>query len=70
MPLLLVHSPEDEIVPVAHGRRLFEAAREPRELLLTEGGHNEGGFLRRAEWRERVGVFLERVVGRLGEGGG
>jgi fermentation-respiration switch protein FrsA (DUF1100 family) len=68
VPLLLVHSPQDEIVPVAHGRRLFEAAREPRELLLTEGGHNEGGFMRRAEWRSRVGAFLERVAGASAAG--
>lgn len=60
VPLLVIHSPQDEIVPVAHGTRLFEAAREPRSLLLTEGGHNDGGFLRRAEWRGAVRVFLER----------
>lgn len=58
VPLLLIHSPDDEIVPVEHARRLFAAAHEPRELLLTEGGHNGGGFLRRAEWRARVGAFL------------
>lgn len=63
VPLLLIHSPADEIVPVAHGRRLFEAAREPKRLLLTEGGHNDGGFLRRAEWRAEVGKFLAGLPG-------
>lgn len=58
VPLLLIHSPDDEIVPVEHARRLFAAAREPKELLLTAGGHNDGGFLRRTEWRTRVGAFL------------
>jgi hypothetical protein len=63
VPLLFIHSPDDEIVPVEHGRRLFEAAREPKRLLLTTGGHNDGGFQLRAEWRAEVGAFLEGVAG-------
>ncbi len=58
IPLLLVHSPQDEIVPFAHAERLFEGAGEPKELVRTEGGHNDGGFLRRAEWIERLRAFL------------
>jgi fermentation-respiration switch protein FrsA (DUF1100 family) len=42
VPLLVVHSPEDEIVPFSHGRRLFEAAPEPREFLEIMGDHNGG----------------------------
>ena len=59
VPLLLIHSPADEIVPVEHAQRLFAAAREPKRLLLTEGGHNDGGFQRRPEWRAEVGAFLD-----------
>jgi hypothetical protein len=58
VPLLLIHSPADEIVPVEHARRLFAAAREPKRLLLTGGGHNDGGFQQRPEWRTEVGSFL------------
>ena len=61
-PLLIIHSPDDEIVPYAHGQRLFEAAREPKQFLETEGGHNDGGFLRRDEWTERVSAFLGDVL--------
>ena len=43
-PVLVVHSRDDEIIPVGHGRRLYEAAREPRQFLEIRGGHN-GGFL-------------------------
>lgn len=63
VPLLLIHSPADEIVPVEHGQRLFAAAREPKHLLLTEGGHNDGGFQRRPEWRAEVGRFLDELPG-------
>ena len=62
VPLLLAHSPQDEIVPFAHAERLLALARDPKELLRTEAGHNDGGFLQRAEWIERVRGFFDRHV--------
>jgi fermentation-respiration switch protein FrsA (DUF1100 family) len=41
-PKLIIHSPEDEIVPFHHGRKLFEQACAPKEFLEIRGGHNEG----------------------------
>jgi fermentation-respiration switch protein FrsA (DUF1100 family) len=38
IPLMLVHGDEDEMVPVEEGVRLFEAARDPRELVVLSGG--------------------------------
>ncbi len=58
VPLFVIHSPDDDIVPVEHARRLFAAAREPKRLLLTTGSHNGGGLLNRQEWRAEVGSFL------------
>lgn len=59
LPVLVVHSPEDELVPIAHARKLYEALRGPKGFLGTGGGHNDGGFLQRAEWRDAVGRFLD-----------
>lgn len=61
-PFLVIHSPDDKLVPFAHGRALFEAHAGPKEFLETVGGHNGGGFLLRGEWIERVGDFLRRHV--------
>lgn len=44
MPVLLMHSPDDEIVPFAHAHALLQAAPEPRFFIQTTGDHN-GGFL-------------------------
>lgn len=41
-PVLIVHSKDDEIIPFKHGKRLFEAANEPKEFLQIQYGHNEG----------------------------
>jgi uncharacterized protein len=41
-PVLIVHGDRDEIVPVAHGRALHDAAPEPRRLHIVPGaGHND-----------------------------
>jgi len=61
-PLLVAHSPQDEIVPFDLGRELFEAAPAPREFLATAGGHNDGGFLLSAEWQDRVKAFVLRAL--------
>lgn len=58
VPMLLVHSPADGIVPFTHAERLLAAAPAGTELLRTEGGHNDGGLLRRRDWLDRVGSFL------------
>lgn len=42
LPKLFIHGTEDGTVPLAVGRRLFEAAAEPKELYLVErAGHND-----------------------------
>ena len=38
--LLLLHARGDERVPYAVSERLYEAAREPKRLLLLPGGHH------------------------------
>jgi abhydrolase domain-containing protein 17 len=41
-PVLIIHGTRDEVIPVAHGRRLYAAAREPKQALWVEGaGHND-----------------------------
>ena len=58
-PVLVVHSPGDEIIPYSHGQRLYAAAREPKAFLELSGGHNEGFVFRRPEWGAALGRFLE-----------
>ena len=42
MPLLIAHGERDDIVPFAQGRRLFEAAPEPKRFYAIPGAsHND-----------------------------
>ncbi len=41
-PVLVVHSPDDEIVPYEMGRRLFDLAPGPKRLFeVPDAGHND-----------------------------
>ncbi|MBM3359236.1 MAG: alpha/beta hydrolase [Betaproteobacteria bacterium] len=62
-PVLVAHSRDDDIVPFSHGRRLFEAASEPKSFLEMRGGHNDGFIFVRREWVAELGAFLERHAG-------
>lgn len=63
-PVLVVHSPEDEIVPYAHGRRLYEAAPGPKAFLTLRGDHNTGFLLSGRVYVEGLDRFLGRHLGR------
>lgn len=41
-PVLVAHSPGDEMVPYAFGRAIYDAARQPKRFLEMRGSHNEG----------------------------
>jgi abhydrolase domain-containing protein 17 len=41
-PVLVIHGVNDEVIAYWHGRRLFDAAPEPKQLLRVEAaGHND-----------------------------
>ncbi len=40
VPKLFIHSRDDEVVPFRFGKKLYEAANEPKEMAEILGGHN------------------------------
>jgi alpha-beta hydrolase superfamily lysophospholipase len=60
-PVLLLQGGADQVVSPESGARLFEAAREPKELWYDEGvGHAEFLKKRPAEFEQRVTKFYDR----------
>ena len=54
-PLLVVHGSEDSLVRPELGRRLFEAAREPKAFVLVEGGaHHNTNAVGQPQYREAI----------------
>jgi len=63
-PLLMVHSPDDTVVPYSHGKKLFELAREPKTFLEIHGDHNIGFVesepIYRKGWEDFLGTVLPK----------
>ena len=54
LPVLIVHGAEDDLVPPDMAKRLYEAARGPKRLLMVEGaGHRWVAF------RARDAIFAQ-----------
>ena len=41
-PVIVVHSPDDELVRYRHGEAIYDAATEPKHFVRIEGSHNQG----------------------------
>lgn len=62
IPILVVHSENDEIAPFAMGRTLFENASEPKSFLALNGGHNEAVLVSTSVYLAGLQAFLDGVV--------
>ena len=40
-PVAILHSPDDTLIGIHHGRELYAAAAEPRQFIEISGDHNE-----------------------------
>lgn len=61
-PVLVIHSRGDDIIPFAHGERLFATARAPKQFLELEGGHNDGFVFGREAWVRQLDDFLRSAL--------
>ena len=57
-PVLVMHSRDDEIIPFAHGERLYALANQPKRMFELRGGHNDGFHVSRDQYRPVVGDFI------------
>jgi uncharacterized protein len=60
-PVLIAHSRGDDMVPFAHGQKLFAAAREPKTFFELTGNHNEGEVLASPAYRRALDNFLSTL---------
>ena len=60
--VLLIHGGRDVGIPPEQGRRLYEAARDPRQLWVVPEAEHAGCFYKgREEYVRRVGRFFSDV---------
>lgn len=63
-PVLVIHSLEDEIIPYAHGQRLYDAAAGPKAFLTLSGDHNAGFLQSGRVYVDGLDAFLREHLGR------
>ena len=61
MPKLFLHARDDEVIPFAHGRRLFEAAPEPKTFVALRGGHGDAFDVDSAAYFGAIRDFLRSL---------
>lgn len=59
VPLLVLHSRADTLIPFAHGQRLFQAANAPKLLREVHGDHNDTLDADREAYSAAVQAFLD-----------
>lgn len=63
VPLLVVHSREDTLIPYKHGVAIFEAAAEPKQFLEIRGDHNMGFVQSMEDYAAGWKRFLDTMEG-------
>ena len=62
-PVLVVHGDRDEVIPASQGRKLFEAAPEPKRLQVVEGaGHNDLSIVGGEKYIDSLAQFIRDSV--------
>lgn len=62
-PLLIIHGMKDRLIPVANGEKLFQAALEPKQLvLLKNSGHNDVFLNDGKEFKNGLKGFLDHYL--------
>ncbi|KPC39552.1 Bem46 protein [Pseudomonas amygdali pv. morsprunorum] len=60
MPVLIVHGTEDRYVPARFSEQLFEAAQEPKKLILVPGGtHNNSMQIGQPAYSRAIRTLLD-----------
>lgn len=58
-PILIIHSPEDEIINFSNGQTLFDATGKSREFLEIKGSPNSGFLENFEKYEEKIKDFLD-----------
>ena len=57
-PVLVLHSPDDEIIPFRLGEKVFQAANEPKSFVKMRGDHNSGILMSQPDYERALGAFV------------
>jgi len=58
---LIMHSIDDEIIPIKFGVALFDAAAGPKKFIILKGGHNDSFLISGETYVSEIRTFLSEI---------
>ncbi len=58
IPVLVIHSPDDDVIPFSHGKKLYESAGKKGRFLEISGPHNRGFIISGEIYKEGLDNFM------------
>lgn len=65
MPVLVLHSPADDIIPFRLGKKVFDAANDPKTFYQMRGDHNSGFMDSQPEYQQALEKFVASLSVQL-----
>ena len=59
-PMLFIHAAQDDVIPIAEGRRLYEAARGAKMFVEVQGGHMDAIERDPQPFADAIRAFFQR----------
>jgi len=61
IPVLILHSRDDNLIGIHHGKQLYETAASSAEFVELEGGHNDAFLVSEDKYTEAIRNFREKI---------
>jgi fermentation-respiration switch protein FrsA (DUF1100 family) len=65
VPKLFLHAVADEVIPLSHGLRLFQAAAEPKTFVELRGTHSDAFAVDSSRYFGSIADFLTSLQNRI-----
>ena len=62
VPKLFLHATADDVIPLAHGRRLYDAAPPPKTFVELQGGHGDSFDVDSARYFGSIAAFVASLT--------
>ena len=60
-PVLVLHSPDDEIMPFQLGEKVLQSASQPKQFIQMQGDHNSGFMLSQPGYEMALKDWLTKI---------
>jgi len=65
-PVLIIHGTQDTVIAPWHGRKLFDAANQPKQLVMVPGAdHNDLNFVAGASYFQTLQAFQQSLEPKI-----